>query len=166
MPDASRPHMPGYGIASAEAGSGLLPWAWAEAKLLSSHDYWLGSSCPDGRPHLMPVWGVWMDGGLWLSTSAGSRKARNLLADGRCTAATDDALNPIVLEGLAELRIGADDRSGYLDAMNTKYSVDYGLDFLDGVANLLFRVQPNKAFGMLHEDFAGSPTRWKFAPGE
>jgi len=86
------------------------------------------------------------------------------LADSRCTAATDDALNPVVVEGLAELRNGADDRRSYLDAMNAKYSVDYGLDFLDGVANLLFRVLPHTAFGMLHEDFAGSPTRWKFTP--
>ena len=158
--------MPGYGIASAEAGTGLLPWAWAESKLVSSHDYWLGSSRPDGRPHLMPVWGIWMEGGLWFSCSAGSRKSRNLLADSRCTAATDDALNSVVVEGLAELHVGADDRSAYLDAMNAKYSVDYGLDFLDGVANVLFRVHPHTAFGLLHEDFAGSPTRWRFAAAE
>src|SRR6476660_9856575 len=98
MPHAALPYMPGYGIASAEAGTGLLPWAWAESRLSSSHDYWLGSSWPDGRPHLMPVWGIWMKGALWFSSSAGSRKTRNLLADGRCTAATDDALNPVVLE--------------------------------------------------------------------
>jgi len=166
MPDASRPYMPGYGIQPADAGSGLLSWAWAETKLLSSHDYWLGSSSPDGRPHLMPVWGIWMRDGLWFSSSAGSRKARNLLADGRCTAATDDALNPVVIEGVADLRGGADDRAAYLTAMNAKYSVDYGLDFLDGVANVLLRVLPHKAFGLLHDDFAGSPTRWTFAPGE
>jgi len=70
----------------------------------------------------------------------------------------------VVVEGVAELRVGADDRSAYLDAMNTKYSVDYGLDFLDGVANVLFRVIPHTAFGLLHEDFTGSPTRWTFAP--
>jgi hypothetical protein len=114
----------------------------------------------------MPVWGIWMKDGLWFSSSAGSRKARNLLADGRCTAATDDALNPVVLEGRAGLHIGADDRRAYLDAMNAKYSVDYGLDFLDGVANVLFQVLPHTAFGLLHDDFAGSPTRWTFAPGE
>jgi hypothetical protein len=166
MPHAERPYMPGYGVQPAAAGSGLLPWPWAEAKLWSSHDYWLGSICPDGRPHLMPVWGVWMNDGLWFSSAAGSRKARNLLADGRCTAAIDDALNPVVLEGFADLRTGVDDRSCYLEASNAKYSVDYGLDFLDGVANVLFRVLPMTAFGMLHEDFTGSPTRWTFAPGE
>ena len=55
MPHASRPYMPGYGIQPADAGSGLLSWAWAEAKLLSSHDYWLGSSSTDGGPHLMQM---------------------------------------------------------------------------------------------------------------
>jgi len=158
--------MPGYGVQPAGAGSGLLRWSWAEAKLLSSHDYWLCSVCPDGRPHVMPVWGVWMNEAFWFSSAVGSRKARNLLADGRCTAATDDALNPVVLEGRADLRIAVDDRKAYLDASNAKYSVAYGLDFLDGVANVLFRVLPLTAFGMLHEDFTGSPTRWTFTPGE
>jgi hypothetical protein len=30
-PVASRPYMPGYGIAAATEGKGLLPWAWAES---------------------------------------------------------------------------------------------------------------------------------------
>jgi hypothetical protein len=55
MVTASRPFMPGYGVAPASEGSGLLPWSWAEDKLRTSHDYWLGSVWPDGRPHLMPV---------------------------------------------------------------------------------------------------------------
>ena len=58
-PSTSRPHMPGYGIAGPREGSGLLPWSWAVQRLTASHDYWLATVCPDGRPHVMPVWGVW-----------------------------------------------------------------------------------------------------------
>ena len=32
-PKASRPQMPGYGIADAGKGSGLLPWRWARERL-------------------------------------------------------------------------------------------------------------------------------------
>ena len=32
--------MPGYGTLGAEEGIGLLPWAWAEERLVRSHDYW------------------------------------------------------------------------------------------------------------------------------
>jgi hypothetical protein len=61
-PRASRPHMPGYGSGGPTQGSGLLPWSWAEQRLLASRNYWVATSWPDGRPHVMPVWGVWHDG--------------------------------------------------------------------------------------------------------
>ena len=77
-PIASRPYMPGYGVEPPDGGMGLLPWSWAEERLIASHEYWLATVRPDGRPHLMPVWGVWSDGSLWFSSSEGSRKARNL----------------------------------------------------------------------------------------
>jgi len=111
----------------------------------------------------MPVWGVWDDQGLWFSSAAGSRKVRNLLADQRCSVATDDALNPVVVEGVADVRPETPDRSRYLEAMNAKYAVSYGLDFLDGVNNLCLRVRPHSVIGLLQEDFSGSPTRWSFA---
>ena len=50
----------------------------------------------------MPVWGVWLDGRLWFSSGLRSRKARNLAADPRCTLTTDDARDPVVVEGTAE----------------------------------------------------------------
>lgn len=162
MVTASRPHMPGYGVVPAHEGTGLLPWSWAEDKLRGSHEYWLGSSWPDGRPHLMPVWGVWTDRAFWFSSAAGSRKARNLARDPRCTVAIDDPIDPVVLDGVAEVRAGEPDRLRFLQALNAKYAVEYGLDFLDGVTALCLRVQPRTAFGLLQADFAGSPTRWTF----
>ena len=59
---ADRPFMPGYGVLPADQGSGLLPWAEAERRLTASHDFWCATVRPDGRPHVMPVWGVWLDG--------------------------------------------------------------------------------------------------------
>ncbi len=57
MPTASRPYMPGYVVMPAAGVSGLLPYSWAEDKLRASHDYWVASIWPDGRPHVMPIWG-------------------------------------------------------------------------------------------------------------
>ena len=39
---------------------------------------WVCSTRPDGRPHAMPVWALWIDGALWFSTDPSSYKARNL----------------------------------------------------------------------------------------
>lgn len=154
--------MPGYGVLPADQGSGLLPWSWAEDKLRRSHDYWLASAWPDGRTHLMPVWGVWAEDAFWFSSGSSARKVRNLERDPRCSVAIDDANDPVVLDGIAEVRPDEQDRRRFLDAINTKYDTEYGLDFLDGVSALCLRVRPVAAFGLVQADFAGSPTRWTF----
>jgi PPOX class probable F420-dependent enzyme len=154
--------MPGYGVRPASEGTGLLPWSWAVERLTASHDYWLATVHPDGRPHLAPVWGAWTDDALWFSTSAPSRKGRNLRHAPRCSLATDDPRQPVVLHGAAVERPSAQDRERFLAALNAKYAVSYGLDFLDGVENLCFSVQPETVVGLLEQDFTGSPTRWTF----
>src|SRR3954470_14425664 len=83
-PDSSRPYMPGYGTLPEGEGTGLLPWSWAVERLERTHDFWLATVWPDGRPHVMPVWGVWLEDAVWFSSSLGSRKARNLAGDDRC----------------------------------------------------------------------------------
>ncbi len=61
VPRADRPHMPGYGLVDAGGGKGLLPWSWAVEFLSKGRNYWVATTRPDGRPHVMPVWGIWMD---------------------------------------------------------------------------------------------------------
>lgn len=159
---ADRPHMPGYGIVAAEEGSGLLPWSWAEKRLVHSHDYWLATVWPDGRPHVMPVWAVWFEASLWFSCSLPSRKTRNLLADGRGVMTTDDPRNPVVVEGVADLVSAPDLLRGVLDAENAKYGTDYGIELLDPALSACFRFRPIWAFALSERDFTGSPTRWRF----
>jgi PPOX class probable F420-dependent enzyme len=159
-PVAERPHMPGYGI---EAGvDDLLPWSWAEARLAESAELWLATTAPDGRPHLMPVWAVWLDGAVWLSTGHRSRKGRNLLADPRCTVATDDTRRPLVIEGVARPVTDEPALARFTDAVNEKYASDYGLDFF--LATHVFRVEPGRAFGLEEDRFTETPTRWTFPP--
>jgi PPOX class probable F420-dependent enzyme len=154
--------MPGYGILPADQGSGLLTWAHAQQRLTASHDYWCATVCPDGRPHVMPVWGVWLDGLLWFSSSLASRKARNLVADPRCTVTTDDARNPVVVEGTAERLTAPEPIAAFVAAVNAKYDAGMTAEFQDPSVNGTFTVRPVRAFGMTHDDFAGSPTRWTF----
>ena len=113
--------MPGYGTLPATEGSGLLPWSWAEERLIRSHDFWLATVTPQGAPHLMPVWAVWLSGRLWFSSANGSRKARNLSADARCTVSTDNPLEPVVVQGRAERISGAGELRAMLAAENAKY---------------------------------------------
>jgi hypothetical protein len=91
-----------------------------------------------------------------------SRKARNLRAEPRCVITTEDAGDPVVIEGIAAIM--RDDLSirRALELMNEKYQTGIEMSFLDPARNATIRVRPQKVIGMRHGDFTGSPTRWTF----
>jgi PPOX class probable F420-dependent enzyme len=79
-PQAGRPHFPdGYGIPDHE--DNLLPWNHAEERLEQAKIYWIGTTWPDGRPHVAPVWGVWLDDKLYFDGSPETRRHRNIAAN-------------------------------------------------------------------------------------
>jgi PPOX class probable F420-dependent enzyme len=167
QPKSDRPYMPSYGVPTEPQG--MLLWSFAEERLVTSHDYWLATVWPDGRPHVMPVWGAWFDDHLWFSTDQTSRKARNLRADPRCVATTDNALEPVVLDGVAGLVTDRSDVAKFTDAVRIKYAAEwledvYTVDFFD--ANLgggaTYRVTPTSVFALKASEFTTSPTRWTF----
>ena len=51
----------------------------------SAGHFWIGTTRPDGRPHLAGVGIVWDDGKFYMSTGAGTQKGKNLAHDPRCT---------------------------------------------------------------------------------
>lgn len=161
-PAVSRPHMPGYGILDAGSGTGLLPWKWAEERLSSARNYFLATTRLDGRPHVMIVWGVWLDGRFFFSTSTSSRKARNLAANPHCVICPESAAEAVILEGLAERTTDTALYSRFAAAYEAKYDWK-----LEESTYPLYAVRPVVAFAFREQnDFAGSATRWVFADGD
>ncbi|MFO7679369.1 MAG: pyridoxamine 5'-phosphate oxidase family protein, partial [Chloroflexota bacterium] len=78
-PMTDRPEMEGYGIQPIGSGENLIPWVEVSQKLTRARNYWLATTRPDGRPHAMPVWGVWLDEAFYFGTGADTVKARNLV---------------------------------------------------------------------------------------
>ncbi|MQA84887.1 MAG: pyridoxamine 5'-phosphate oxidase [Streptosporangiales bacterium] len=154
--------MPGYGIAGPDEGTGLLPWSWAEERLVSSRNYWVATVWPDGRPHAMPVWGVWEDDVFWFSSGLRARKIRNLMANPRCVVTTENPDEPVVLEGTAEIVTEHEKLAEFIARTNAKYDTDYSVDFLDPKVNATVGVRPSWVFALTESDFGGSPTRWTF----
>lgn len=160
---ADRPLMPGYGILPTEGGRGLLPWSWVEERLSSAHNYFVATTRPDGAPHVMPVWGVWMDGAFCFSTGGRSRKAQNLVADARCVVCPEGAEEAVVLEGVAEQ---VTDRAAISQILSV-YTDKYDSGFPDPEENPVFAVRPQRVFGLIEHEasFSGSATRWRFEQG-
>ncbi len=87
----------GYGVP--ESDDGLLAWADVEARLVESPQYWLATTRPDGRPHVVPRWGVWLDGGLFYDGAPTTRHVRNLTTNQACTLHLEDGWHAVVVEG-------------------------------------------------------------------
>ncbi|HEX8879736.1 MAG TPA: pyridoxamine 5'-phosphate oxidase family protein, partial [Candidatus Acidoferrum sp.] len=77
-PRVSRPYWPDALKKPPEDASSLKPWSWAVERLEQSHNYWIATSRPDRRPHLMIVWGIWWRDAFWFSTGPRTRKAKNI----------------------------------------------------------------------------------------
>lgn len=157
QPSADRPHAPGYGIVGASEGKGLLSWTWVARKLNSCRTFWLSTiNAAQGRPHVMPVWGVWLDDAFSFSTGRKSRKGQNLAANPACTITNDDGAEAVIIEGQA---IEVDDAVA-LDRIAAAYKKKYKMD-PRGMKEPIYRVHPKTVFGFIEKSFPKSATRWK-----
>lgn len=155
-PTAERPHMPGYGVPG--SSKGLLPWKWAEDRLRRSHNYFFCTSRPDGAPHVMPIWGVWVNGIFCFSTGRESRKARNLAANPRCVICNEISKEAVIVHGRAK-ELTDPER---IKELGRSYARKYKPWKLDPKLGPIFVVRPTFVFGMYEKKFAQAATRWKF----
>ncbi len=160
-PTSSRPDVPAaYGIKPANEGKGLLDWAWADERLRGRHIWWLATTRPEGAPHLMPVWAVWMGDGVGFSTGIDSRKAKNIAENPRVSIAPERGVESVIVEGVVETL--APERTKEFVAA---YEKEWGLD-PTGMGEPILFVRPTKVFGFIDtmddDGFPNSATRWTF----
>jgi nitroimidazol reductase NimA-like FMN-containing flavoprotein (pyridoxamine 5'-phosphate oxidase superfamily) len=143
---------------------------------------WLATTRPDGRPHLMPVITTWIDDAIHLVVGEGTRKGRNLAADGHCVVATSSTTLPsldIVIEGRAE-PVTDEAAVRHLAEVYSKsgWPLEAKGDKVDGPnaptagpsPYTIFRIVPSKVFGLpgmvgmdgVDPSELPKPTRWDF----
>ncbi len=164
QPKADRPFAPGYGIVGADEGKGLLSWTWVGRKMNQCRTFWLvtihagsGPRSAAIRPHVMPVWGVWLDDAFFFSTGRKSRKGQNLAANPACTVANDNGKEAVIVEGVAEEVKDAAALKRIAAAYKKKYKMDPR-----SMNEPIFGVRPKTVFAFIEKSFPKSATRWKF----
>ena len=147
----------GYGMP--KGSKGMLGWAEVEKKIATSHNYWVCTTRPDGRPHTAPVWGVWVDGAVYFGTDRGSRKARNILANPAMVIHLELRREAVILEGMAEeVTDGA-----MAKPLDEAYARKYKMLLSDAPGEMfLVRLRPRVVLAWTEKEFASSPTRWEF----
>ncbi len=147
--------MPGYGLP--EGTKGLLPWTWARQRLEKSHNYWISTTRPDASPHMMVIWGLWMDGTFLFSTGQKSRKGRNLAKNPHCVIGTEKAHEAVIVEGVVEISSDPKLRKKF----NKQYEKKYKWD-MSTFADPVYVLRPHLAFGLYEKEFQAKATRWQF----
>jgi Pyridoxamine 5'-phosphate oxidase len=163
QPKVSRPHWPDAVQSPQTDLNSLKPWAWALEGLEKSHNYWIATTRPDGRPHLMLVWGIWWQDAFWFTTGRRTRKAKNIAANPHCVIATEKADEAVILEGAGQEITDRAICKQIVEVYNSKYGGDVG-PLLETSNSCVFRVQPQIAFGQDEHaaNFSEAVTRWHF----
>src|SRR5438093_13033095 len=105
-----------------------------------------------------------IDTSLSFRSNRASRKAGNFAFCFNDAATTENAYEPVVIEGEAELVHHPAAIATFVARTNRKYRTEYSVEFFSSPSNACFQVRPAWAFGLTESDFTGSPTRWTFSP--
>jgi len=142
-------------------------WQQVSDALAAAELYWLTTVRGDGRPHITPLIGVWVDDGFVFCTGPEEQKAQNLAHSAAVAVTTgvntwNDGLDAVV-EGEAHRVTGLDRLTRLADVIRDKYSGEWdftpaqeGFGHTDesGDSHIahVFRVAPSKVIA-----FAKSP---------
>ena len=146
------------GYAFPEAAADLLDWAHAERRLEQAHSYWLATTSPGGRPHVTPLWGVWVDGALYFDGHPRTRWARNIAANPAVCVHLESGDDVVILDGLAE-DVTTDEALG--QRIVAAWMAKYGRLAPDPAGSGLFRMRPRVGRGWSHESLKDG-ARWRF----
>ena len=150
----------GYGLGDAPADGSALPWSTVVGWLTVGRSYWITTTRADGRPHAMPVWGLWLDGALWFSSDPDSVKGRNLAARPDAVVHLESGDEVCILDGRVRRARPEELPADFVPAYAAKYDTEldvsepsFGFYVLDARTALTWR----------EVDYPTSATRWTFA---
>jgi general stress protein 26 len=76
-------------------------WRTIEARLGRETAIWVVTVRRDGRPHMTPVWYVWLNERIYIATGTDTQKFSNLRANQAVALALPDTASVVILEGEA-----------------------------------------------------------------
>jgi len=95
-PKISRPKLPkGY----ADNPASYVDWAWVAEQMTASKNYWLSSVRPNGHPHVVPRWGVFIDNKFYYDGSPETRHAQNIMKNPHVSLHLESGNQVVMMEG-------------------------------------------------------------------
>ena len=158
-PRVDRPHVPGYGIPKSTKGT--LSWSWARERLDRAMVYWLATTGSDQAPHLIPIWGAWVDD-RWYVEGGPTRWQRNLRENPKMAIHVEFGEEVVIVEGNAREVVAPDKplATAILEGYAKYKAIDYEADEKNWSQGGLWELRPVKAFAW--SSFPKDMTRFRF----
>ncbi|HEX6872823.1 MAG TPA: pyridoxamine 5'-phosphate oxidase family protein [Micromonosporaceae bacterium] len=133
--------------------------------------FFLSTVRPDGRPHSAGVGAVWLDGDLYFTAGAQTRKARNLASNPACTISVKLDGIDVVFEGEARRLTDAptlhrvaqvyQDSGWPAEVSQDAFTASYSAPSAGPPPWQVYRFTVETAFGVASAEPPGA-TRWRF----
>ncbi|GAB4115390.1 MAG: pyridoxamine 5'-phosphate oxidase family protein [Roseiflexaceae bacterium] len=140
-----------------EESARLLGWEFVVAQAEAARHYWLSSVFADGRPHAVPLWGLWYQNRVHFEGSPQTAWVRNLQQDPRCVLHLPSGDQVVIIEGSAHMiaddQLSAEEWLDLDTRFQHKYQVQHGSPY--------WYLQPHKILAWNGEDLQ-TMTRWVF----
>ena len=163
----------------ASNGAPLIPWDRAREQFEEDarfdptmRTHWLATVRPDGRPHVMPVWAIWVNDAFYFTTGPTTRKGKNLVHHSQCVItvarSTPTGLD-LVVEGKAR-KVSEEAKLHQIAEVYTSvgwhptvrdgaFYADHGAPGAGPFPFDVYEVLPTTVYGL-----GSGATRWSFSP--
>jgi general stress protein 26 len=108
-------------------------------KFAQAEACWFGSTRPDGRAHLAPIWHVWHEGRVYVVTQSSAVRVRNIARQPAVSLSLPDPVNVMIVEGTA--RSAPEQKESLRPLFKAKYDWEFAED---NPYNFIIEVTPRK----------------------
>ena len=139
-----------------------LHWSAVRERLTAAEHYWLATVRPDGRPHVVPLDGVWIGDRWYFGGSPATVKHRNLKADPRAVLHLEDAGSAVIVEGVCD-EVFPDGALARALSEQSKAKYGYGPPPRSYEETGVWRLRPERVLSW--QRFPSDATRFVFGDG-
>lgn len=154
-PQPDRPEMPeSFGVGDPQFEFTPINWDDVTRRISEARNYWICTTRPSGRPHSVPVWGVWTDDTFYFLTDLKSLTAQNIAQNPASEVHLESGEEVVMLFGEFE-QVELD--GPVLAVFGDKYEMP---PMAEGFP--VYRMILSKAIAWGESGFPSNATRWRF----